>query len=156
MENLRPLRQTWRQPPAARHQATGGTERELATDLTVLLTDRPGALAEVGEALGKAGLNVEGFFGFSLNNMAWAHLLVDDAARAKEVLHGIVNIAEEHEVLLVDVDDRPGALGELTRRLASAGINLRFAYLGTGTRLVICPNDLELAKQALARIAAGA
>jgi len=128
----------------------------LATDLTVLLTDRPGSLADVGEALGKAGVNVDGFFGFSLNNMAWAHLLVSDAGRAREALRGIADIAEEHEVLVVDVEDKVGALGEATRRLADAGVNLRFAYLGTGTRLVIAPSDLAAAKEALERISAGA
>jgi hypothetical protein len=134
----------------------GRTDIKLASDLTVLLTDRPGSLAEVGESLGKAGVNVEGFFGFSLNNMAWAHILVDDVVRAKEALKGVVDIAEENEVLVVELDDHPGALGEATRRLAEASVNLRFAYLGTGTRLVIAPNDMERARQALETISAGA
>ena len=128
----------------------------MATDLTVLLTDRPGSLADVGETLGKAGVNVEGFFGFSLNNMAWAHILVDNSDVAREALKGVVDVAEENAVLVVELDDRPGALGDATRRLAEASVNLRFAYLGVGTRLVIAPNDMERARQALEAISAPA
>ncbi|MEA2647559.1 MAG: hypothetical protein QOE92_2642 [Chloroflexota bacterium] len=103
----------------------------------------------MGEALGRAGVNIDGFFGFSLNNMSWTHLLVTDAAGARSALDGVADVAEELEVLVLDVDDHVGALGEVTRRLSDAGVNLRLAYLGTGTRLVLAPDDVDLARRTL-------
>lgn len=124
------------------------------TDLTLILSDRPGALAEVGEALGRARVNVEGFFGISLNGQGWAHVLVDSGAPARAALAGIADVAEEHEVLVVDVDDHVGSLGEVCRQVAERGVNLKFAYLATGTRLVLAAPDLAVLEQALFAIAA--
>lgn len=118
-------------------------------DLTLILSDRPGALAEAGEALGGAGVNVAGFFGISLNGQGWAHVLVENSAAARRALTGIADVAEEHEVLVVEVDDHVGSLGETCRRVAECGINLRFAYLATGTRLVMASDDIPALERAL-------
>jgi hypothetical protein len=51
---------------------------------------------------------------------------------------------------VTEVEDRPGAAGELLRRIADAGVNLELVYLATGTRLVIGADDLENARTAMA------
>jgi hypothetical protein len=58
-------------------------------------------------------------------------------------------IASEQEVLVVPVNDRPGILGDVARKLADGGINVTLAYVATDTRLVFAADDLAAAKAAL-------
>jgi hypothetical protein len=61
-----------------------------------------------------------------------------------------MGIADEREVLVVDVDDRPGSLGELARELAEANVNIDLAYTTFGgVKIVIATDDLETARAAL-------
>jgi hypothetical protein len=119
------------------------------TNLTVLLEDRPGVAAEVGEALGAAGINIQAFSGFVVNRNGFAHVLVDDAAGARAALDGIVAIAEENEAFTFPLMDRPGALGEVARHIAERGSNIKFLYLATNNRLVIGTEDNDKARAAV-------
>jgi hypothetical protein len=76
--------------------------------------------------------------------------LVEDAAAARRVLEESgMEVSGEREVLVLDIEDRPGALGDTARKIANAGVNVELAYLATGTRLVLGADDLEQAKAAL-------
>lgn len=122
----------------------------MATDLSVLLEDRPGALAELGEATGQAGVNVEGIACAVEGGRAVAHVLVEDADAAKGAISSAgLSVSGEQEVLVVDVQDRPGSLGEVARKVAEAGVNIELVYLATGTRLVLGADDLDKARSAL-------
>lgn len=122
----------------------------MATDLSVLLEDRPGALAELGEATGQAGVNVEGIACAVEGGRAVAHVLVEDADAAKGAISSAgLSVSGEQEVLVVDVQDRPGSLGEVARKMAEAGVNIELVYLATGTRLVLGADDLDKARSAL-------
>jgi hypothetical protein len=123
----------------------------MATDLTLYLDDHPGALARVSGVLGAAGVNILGFCAVtSGGGAAEVHVLVDDMAAAFTALAAEgVQIALEQEVVVVPVDDRPGVLGEVSRRLGESGVNITLAYLATGTRLVFAADDLAAAKAAL-------
>jgi hypothetical protein len=113
-------------------------------DLTISLGDHPGSLAKVGEALGKAGVNIEGICGVTVQGKGVIHLLVGDAAKARRALEANhIDVAKETEVVVLPVDDRPGVLGNVARRLANAGVNLQLAYLATSARLVVGADDLE-------------
>ena len=128
-----------------------GQNRPVATDLTVYLDDEPGELARLGEVLGKAGINIEGFCAVtSGGGKGEIHLLVEDAAPAFDALNQAgIQIAVEQEVAVIDVDDRPGVLGDMSRRLGDAGVNITLAYLATETRLVFAADNLAEAKAAL-------
>jgi hypothetical protein len=123
----------------------------MATDLTVYIDDHPGELARVTSLLGDAEVNIHGFCAVrSGGGRAEIHLLIDDLAAAFSSLAGAgVEIASEQEVLVVDVQDRPGVLGDAARRLGAAGVNLTLAYLATDTRLVFAADDLGAARDAL-------
>lgn len=119
-------------------------------DLTVILEDRPGTLADMGEALGKAGINIEGSCGFPSEGKGVGHILVEDAAAARRALEEIgIEVGDEREVLVLEIEDRPGALGEVSRRIANAGVNIDLCYLATNTRLVIGADDLDKARAAV-------
>lgn len=116
----------------------------MAMDLTIALEDRPGILADLGEALGGADVNIEGFCGYTSQGKGILHLLVDDAPAARRALDGAgFAVDDEREVLVVDIEDRPGALGVIARRIAGADVSLDLAYLATNTRLVLGAADLE-------------
>jgi len=119
------------------------------TDLTIIMDNRPGTLAEIGEALGRAGINVEGMCGFVAQGKGYGHILVPDATAARQALDGLCEIGEEREVLIVEIENRPGALGSIARKLSDAGVNIEVGYLGTDTRLVLAVSDVEKARAAL-------
>lgn len=122
----------------------------MATNLTITLEDRPGILAELGEALGSAGVNIEGFCGYATGGRGTLHLLVEDAPGARSALEGAgIDVEDEREVLVLDIEDRPGALGVMARRVAGAGVSLDLGYLATNTRLVLGADDLEAVRRAV-------
>jgi hypothetical protein len=123
----------------------------MATDLTVYLDDQPGELARLGQVLGDAGVNIEGFCAMtSVGGQGEIHLLVEDAAVAFDALAAAgIEIVSEQEVAVVEVDDRPGELGHVSRTLGDAGVNITLAYLATSTRLVFAADDFAKAKAAL-------
>ncbi|MEE8120237.1 MAG: ACT domain-containing protein [Anaerolineales bacterium] len=122
----------------------------MAKDLTVILADRPGTLADLGETLGKAGINIDGMCGFPCEGRGVIHVLVEDGASARRVLEeGGMEVSGEREVLVLEGEDRPGTFGEITRKIANAGVNVDLCYLATKTRLVIGADDLEKARAAL-------
>src|SRR6202007_974132 len=127
-------------------------DRVMATDVTLYLDDQPGELAHVGDVLGKAGVNIAGLCALtSGGGQAEVHILVQDATTAFEALQGAgIKIAEEQEVIVLDIKDRPGALGEVVHNLGAAKVNLETAYLATNTRLVLGADNLADAKAALA------
>jgi hypothetical protein len=116
----------------------------MAKDLTIYLGDHPGSLAKVGEALGKAGVNIDGICGVTVQGKGVIHILVADAAKARRTLEANhIDVAKETDVVVLDVDDRPGVLGNVARRLANAGVNLHIAYLATSSKLVVGADDLD-------------
>jgi hypothetical protein len=87
----------------------------MATDLSVSLADEPGGLAKVAEALGAAGVNIEGIAGLGGGGTGHVHLLVEDAGGARAALQGAgFTVDGERDAVVVDVsgEDRPGKLGE--------------------------------------------
>jgi hypothetical protein len=122
----------------------------MATDLTVSLANQPGALASLGEAAGSAGVNLLGLAGIASGASGEVHVAVEDAAAARAALEAAgIRVTDERDVVVIDVDDRPGELGRLMRRVADAEVNVDLVYLATGTRLVVGAADLEAARSAL-------
>jgi hypothetical protein len=125
----------------------------MPTDLTIVLKDRPGELARLGEATGRAGVNIEGMCAFTGEGRGIIHILVDDdrVADARGALEEAdLGVADERDVLVIDIADRPGSLGELARSLAEANVNIELAYTTFGgVKLVIASDDLDSARAAL-------
>ncbi len=96
-------------------------------ELSVEIADQPGTLGSVSEALGREGINIEGFGVWKSR----ARLLVDDVDRALEVLGELGFDCRTQKVLRLDLPDEPGNLCEVARELGSAGINIDHAYTVT-------------------------
>ena len=123
----------------------------MATDLRIEAENRAGQLATISEELGKVGVNIDGFCAAVAGGQGVMHLLVDDADTARRALQGAgFSVGDEHEaIVLDDVDDRPGYLGEMARRLADSGVNIDVAYLASRTRIVFGVDDPDAARRAL-------
>jgi hypothetical protein len=125
----------------------------LAKDLTIILEDRPGELARLGQATGEAGVNIEGMCALTGEGRGVIHILVSDekASIAHKALEDAgMGVVDEREVLVTDIKDRPGTLGELARRLAEANVNIELVYTTFGgVRVVIATDDLDAARAAL-------
>lgn len=117
----------------------------MATDLTVSVADSPGGLATVGEALGAAGINIEGLLGIGLEGRGIIHVCVQDGAAARTALEGAgLTVDGEDDAILgppVEGADQPGTMGPMARQVADAGINVRAVYLGTNSRVVMVTDD---------------
>ena len=123
----------------------------MPTDLTVRLLDRPGAMAAACEALGAAGINIDGCCAYPAGTAGQLHLLVEDAAGARQALTAAgYEVVQDREVLVHELADVPGSAGQCLRQVAEAGANLELVYLATATRLVVGADDLEAARAALA------
>ena len=123
-------------------------------DLTVSLEDRPGTLADLGEALGKARINIEGLCAVSSEGRAIVHLLIEDAAAARAALEGAgIKVEGEADPLVSEIpsgqEDQPGVVGAMARTMADAGVNLQVVYLATKNRAVAVTSDNAKARQAL-------
>ena len=129
----------------------------MATDLTLYLLDQPGELARVGDVLGKAGTNIAGLCALPTGGgQAEVHILVHDATPAFEALQGAgIKIAAEQEVIVLDMEDRPGALGEVARKLGKAHVNLTTVYLATNADSTRRNGNLAVQRAAQALQASG-
>jgi hypothetical protein len=125
----------------------------MAMDLVIEVDNRPGALAKVAAACSDAGVNLAAATCVGTGDRAELHILVPHAEAARHALaitHQAV-VTREREVVVVDVEDRPGALADLARIVAEAGIDLDLVYVATHNRVVFGSKDLDGLKAALAK-----
>ena len=118
-------------------------------DLAIVLENRPGALAAMGEALGRAGVSIEGGGAWVVGGEGAAHFLFADGAAARRALEsaGIRVLAERDVVALRLKQGVPGQLGQLTRRMAEAGVNIEVLYSDHDHRLILVVDDLARGRQ---------
>ena len=122
----------------------------MAVDLVIDIENTPGALAEVATAISDAGVNLAAATCVGLGDRAELHILVPHAEAARHALAiSHVAVSREREVVVVDVEDRPGVLADLTRKIARAGVNLDLVYVATRNRVVFGAEDLAALRAAL-------
>lgn len=123
----------------------------MPTDLMVILVNRPGTLADAAEALGGAGVNIEGGCGFPSGGEGVLHVLVEDAAGARRALEQAgLEVRAERDVVLIDrLPDKPGTLGAALRRIADAGVNVDLLYAAGDGRVVLGGADVDGLRRAV-------
>ncbi|MBW9092913.1 hypothetical protein JNB62_04370 [Microbacterium jejuense] len=116
-------------------------------DISLVLPDRPGALADFGDALGRAGVSVEGGGVWVHDGRGLAHFLVTDVPGATAALEaadlGPVTASPVVSVRLAQ--DVPGQLGAFTRRLGDAGIRILVQYSDHDHRLIVVVPEADQA-----------
>jgi hypothetical protein len=113
-------------------------------DLVIQIENERGALARVAAAISDAGVNLSAATCIGTANQVELHILVPHAEAAKHALAiSQLAVSGEREVVVVEVEDRPGVLADLTRKVAQAGIDLDLVYTATRNRLVFGAADLD-------------
>jgi hypothetical protein len=122
----------------------------MAVDLVIDVENTPGALAQVATAISDAGVNIAAATFVGPGDRAEIHILVPHAEAVKHALAiSHVAVTGERQVAVVDVEDRPGVLADLTRKIAKAGVNLDLVYVATRNRIVFGAEDLAALRAAL-------
>src|SRR5690348_11557905 len=133
--------------PASGHPWRRG---HMAVDLVIDVENTPGALAQVASAISDAGVNIAAATCLGAGKRAELHILVPHPEAAKHALAiSQLAVSREREVVVVDVEDRPGVLADLTRKVARAGVNLDLVYVATRNRVVFGSPDLVALQAAL-------
>jgi hypothetical protein len=124
--------------------------RAMAFDLAIDIENSPGALAEVAAAISDAGVNIAAATCVGPGERAELHILVPHAEAVRHMLAiSHVAVTREREVVVVEVQDCPGVLADLTRKIAKAGVNLDLVYVATRNRVVFGADDLDALRAAL-------
>ena len=118
-------------------------------DVTIHLDHRPGALAEMGEALGRAGVSVEGGGAFLVSGAGVAHFLFEDGEVARRALEAAgIRVLAVRDVLVQRLkQDVPGQLGKIARRMAEAGVNIEVVYSDHANQLILVVDDMARGRQ---------
>jgi hypothetical protein len=122
----------------------------MAFDLVIDIENTPGALAEVAASISDAGVNIAAATCVGPGERAELHILVPHAEAARHLLAiSHIAVTREREVVVVDVEDRPGVLADLTRKIARAGVDLDLVYVATRNRVVFGAADISSLRSVL-------
>ena len=118
-------------------------------DIEIVLENKPGSLALLGETLGKNQISLEGGGVFQNGNISIAHFLVDNAEKARKLLSAEgIEVTRINEVLVQKLkQDVPGQLGMFCRSLSNAGINILVQYSDHSNQLIVVVDDIEKGRE---------
>ena len=125
---------------------------EQTKEFALTLDDRPGTLAKVTDAIASAGINIEGYAAVpsGKDGKGVFRVITKDPASTKKALESAgFKVQEERDVALVEVDDRPGVLAQILRRVAENEVNVGPTYSITQNRIAISAGDFGKLREAL-------
>jgi len=124
-----------------------------AKALRIRVADHPGALAEIASTLGAKSINVRAVHGYTDAGQGLVCLVVDKLAASTRALTARGLTPEEEEVLELELPHKPGALGEVSKALGDAGVNIRYVFVGPGgsrkATVFLAVSDMQAALKAL-------
>jgi hypothetical protein len=126
------------------------------TQIAITLENKPGALHRVSAALAQANVNITAVFVPEVKEKGKVRVVVDDLGRARDALRAARIRFSEEEALIISAEHRPGALAEITEKLAQAKVNIKYAYATTipgqpHATVILAVSNLEKALAAIGR-----
>lgn len=113
-------------------------------DLVIEVENEPGSLARIASAISDAGVNISAVTFLGGTHVAEVHVVVPHGEAAKHSLSTAgLAVTRERDVVVIEVDDRPGALADLANRIGSRGIDLDLVFLASNNRVVLGSHDME-------------
>ena len=128
---------------------------EKAKQLSVTMENVPGQLERICRILAQTEVNIRGLSVADATDLSTIRLLLSDPPAAGEALKQAGLACSTQDVLVLELDDKPGALETVTARLGAARVNIHYIY-GSGDSsknqgiLVLKVDDVDLARQTLA------
>ncbi|TMC41485.1 MAG: ACT domain-containing protein [Chloroflexi bacterium] len=129
---------------------------EQTKEFALTLDDRPGTLAKVTDAIGKAGINIEGFCAVpsGKEGKGTFRVVTKDPANTRKALEAAgFKVQDERDAAIIDVEDRPGTVAQIFRRLAQNELNIGPTYSITQNRVVISADDFSKLRETLQELA---
>ena len=101
----------------------------ISKEIVVTAENKVGVLADISKILADHGINIEGVAGYEIGNEAKIMIVAEDTLRAKEALEraGYKKMTE-HEIVIVDLENKPGALKSITAKMAAEKIDIKYIY----------------------------
>ena len=125
---------------------------EQTKEFALTLDDRPGTLAKVTDAIAKAGINIEGYCAVpsGKEGKGTFRVVTKDPASTKKALEAAgFKVQEERDVAVIDVEDRPGVVAQIFRRIAQNELNVGPTYSITQNRIAISADDFSKLRETL-------
>jgi len=126
----------------------------IAQQLAIFLENKPGTLARLCDALAAAKINIYAITVSDTIDHSVIRLVVSDPRKTLLLLEEHGTLVVEDDVLMVDGDNKPGALGKICHRLAAAKVNIEYCYCATSPDakkglLILRPSDPKKALKVL-------
>jgi hypothetical protein len=125
---------------------------EQTKEFSLTLDDRPGTLAKVTDAIAKAGINIEGYCAVpsGKEGKGTFRVVTKDPAKTRTALEAAgFKVQDEHDAAVIEVEDRPGVIAQIFRRLADSELNVGPTYSITQNRIVISADDFSKLRETL-------
>ena len=122
-------------------------------EFDVFVENKPGELARVTDTLARSAINIRGLATEKHGQKPLVKIITDDEVSTRKSLQRIGLEFQEFEVLLLDLEDRPGEIDKIARKAAKAGLNIESVFLigkkDSPAALAVMTNDLKRAKEVL-------
>ena len=119
-----------------------------AKDHQIIITvdNKVGSLAEIATAVASSGINLTAICAYAADNKGMIMFVSDNNELAKKILKAKKYNIREEEVILISLDNRPGSLQSVTKKIAELGIDLNLLYgsvekSGKTSRIVLISED---------------
>lgn len=127
---------------------------QASTQLAVFLSNKPGALARVCDALAQADINIHALATSDTVDHSVVRMVVSDTTRALMLLGEAGVLAIENDVLMIETSNHPGMLAKIAERLSKAAVNIEYTYMAATINsdkglMIVRPNDVDKALRAL-------
>lgn len=115
----------------------------LGKEISVTVVNKIGVLADMAKTIADHGINIEAVAGYAMNNEANVMMVTDDNLRTKDILVKTgYKGTKENPVVIIELEDKPGALKNITAKLATENIDIKYIY-GTACSAA-CPARIVL------------
>lgn len=104
---------------------------QITQQLALFLENRPGTFARVCDALSKEKINIYAVSVSDTVDHSVVRMVLSDPRKALHLFEDHGTLVVEDDVLMIDGDNKPGSLAKIARKLASAKVNIEYAYCAT-------------------------
>lgn len=122
-------------------------------EFDVFVLNKPGELARVTDTLAKSAINIRGLATETHGAKPIIKIITDDELSTRKSLQRIGLEFQEFEVMLLDLEDRPGEIDKIAKRVAKAGLNIDSMFLigkkDSPAAIAVMTNDMKKAREAL-------
>ncbi|MFQ5729845.1 MAG: hypothetical protein ACE5GN_05755 [Waddliaceae bacterium] len=119
----------------------------MATQFTFTLPDQPGSLASIAESIASAGINIDGITGITASGQGIVYLVTNNFETTETALKDSGIQYSSQEVLMINLEDKPGQIAKLSRALANEGINLNTFYITMSGHQVLGSDNMDRTKE---------